>query len=80
MSGGTDVPNRQAATATARAGGRARKTRGFPQDAIVARGNRGQYVVVVSSLKLVIVRRGFDGRGLNFDLDSFTRDLLGMPK
>lgn len=54
------------------------KDAGLPQDAIVARGNRGQYVVVVPSLKLVIVRRGFDGSGLNFDFDSFTRDLLGV--
>jgi len=26
------------------------------------------------------LRRGFDGNGLNFDLDSFTRNLLGVVK
>ncbi len=50
---------------------------GLPQDAIVARGNRGQHLVVIPSRELVIVRRGFDGAGINFDLTEFTRDLLG---
>lgn len=49
---------------------------GLPEDAIVAKGNRGQYVVVVPSRRLVIVRRGFDRTDMNFDLDAFTRDLL----
>ncbi len=56
------------------------KDSGLPQDAIVARGNRGQYVVVLPSRKLVIVRRGFDGNGMNFDLDAFTRDVLSALK
>jgi CubicO group peptidase (beta-lactamase class C family) len=49
---------------------------GLPSDAIVARGNRGQYLAVIPSRDLVIVRRGFDGTGMNFDFDAFAKDLL----
>jgi CubicO group peptidase (beta-lactamase class C family) len=49
---------------------------GLPQDAIVAQGNRGQYLAVIPSRNLVIVRRGYDGTGANFDIDAFTRDVL----
>ncbi|WP_294173974.1 serine hydrolase [uncultured Sphingomonas sp.] len=52
------------------------KESGLPQDAIVAQGNRGQYVVVIPSRSTVIVRRGFDATGMNFDLAQFTSDLL----
>lgn len=49
---------------------------GLPADAIVARGNRGQYLAVFPSRRVVIVRRGFDGTAANFDFDTFARDVL----
>ncbi|MEQ8411370.1 MAG: serine hydrolase [Erythrobacter sp.] len=49
---------------------------GIPDDAFAARGNRGQYVVVVPSRNVVIVRRGEDRVGTRFDIAAFTRDVL----
>ena len=49
---------------------------GVPADTIAAFGNRGQYVVIVPSRKVVIVRRGEDPAGHRFDIAAFTRDLL----
>ena len=39
-------------------------------------GNRGQYVVIVPSRQVVIVRRGEDPTGARFDIAGFTRDVL----
>ncbi|MGB3796036.1 MAG: serine hydrolase [Alteraurantiacibacter sp.] len=52
---------------------------GIPDDAFAARGNRGQYVVVIPSLDVVIVRRGEDpAGGSGFDIADFTRDVLAV--
>jgi CubicO group peptidase (beta-lactamase class C family) len=52
------------------------KEPGVPADTFAAIGNRGQYVVIVPSRKVVIVRRGEDPAGSGFDIAAFTRDVL----
>jgi CubicO group peptidase (beta-lactamase class C family) len=52
------------------------RSEGVPPDAISANGNRGQYVVIVPSRNVVIVRRGEDPAGKPFDPIAFTRDVL----
>lgn len=52
------------------------KSEGIPADAISANGNRGQYVIIVPSRNIVIVRRGEDPAGRRFDHIAFTRDVL----
>jgi len=57
------------------------KEEGVPADTFAAIGNRGQYVVIVPSRKVVIVRRGEDPAGSGFDIAAFTRDVLAaLPK
>jgi CubicO group peptidase (beta-lactamase class C family) len=50
--------------------------RDVPKDAYATAGNRGQYVVVVPSHKLVIVRRGLDFGRQGFDRWDLTREVL----
>lgn len=52
------------------------KSEGVPPDTFAAFGNRGQYVVIVPSRNVVIVRRGEDPAGSRFDIAAFTRDVL----
>lgn len=51
---------------------------GLPEGAFAAQGNRGQFVMVVPSRKVVIVRRGFDAVGEpgGFDIRRFSIDVL----
>lgn len=51
-------------------------TDGVPKDTFAAFGNRGQYLVIIPSHDLVIVRRGYDTRDNRFDIAAFTRDVL----
>lgn len=52
------------------------RNEGVPADTIAAFGNRGQYVVIVPSRDIVIVRRGEDPSAARFDIAAFTRDVL----
>ncbi|WP_084420475.1 serine hydrolase domain-containing protein [Henriciella litoralis] len=53
------------------------KHEGIPSDTYAGFGNRGQYMIIVPSLDVVIVRRGFDlADGARFDIASFTKDVL----
>jgi CubicO group peptidase (beta-lactamase class C family) len=47
-----------------------------PKDAYATAGNRGQYVIVVPSHELVIVRRGLDYGKQGFDRWDLTREVL----
>jgi len=50
---------------------------GLPAGSYAAQSNRGQYVMVVPSRNLVIVRRGEDGGDTRFDIARFTADVIG---
>lgn len=53
---------------------------GIPKDTFAGFGNRGQYLVIIPSLDLVIVRRGYDTSDNQFDIESFTRDIVAAAK
>jgi len=49
----------------------------LPDDTIAARGNRGQFLVIIPSENLIVVRRGYDLAGKpGFSEHDFTRDIL----
>ena len=49
---------------------------GLPDGTYAMNGNRGQYVFIVPSRKVVIVRRGFDSAAARFDEVRFAKDVL----
>ena len=50
---------------------------GLPEGAYMMNGNRGQYIFIVPSRRVVIVRRGFDPDASgSFDIARFGRDML----
>ena len=48
---------------------------GLPEGSYAARGNRGQYLMIIPERNILIVRRGFDDGG-GFDLAKFSADVL----
>ena len=53
-----------------------RRKRDVPPDAYATRGNRGQYVAIVPSHDLVIVRRGLDWGRQGFDVWDLTHEVV----
>ncbi len=50
---------------------------GLPADTYAGFGNRGQYLVIIPSLDIVIVRRGYDtADGGRFDIAAFASDVV----
>ncbi|MCP5144805.1 MAG: serine hydrolase [Gammaproteobacteria bacterium] len=53
---------------------------GLPDDAFSPSGGQGHYAMVIRSRNVVIVRRGFDLPGENFDITRFCADVLSVLK
>jgi len=56
------------------------QSEGIPKDTFAGFGNRGQYLVIIPSLDLVIVRRGYDSSDSRFDIEAFTQDVVAALK
>ncbi|WP_375404081.1 serine hydrolase domain-containing protein [uncultured Sphingomonas sp.] len=53
---------------------------GLPAGSYAAQGNRGQYVMVIPSERLVIVRRGEDPGPARFDIARFAADVINAQR
>lgn len=53
---------------------------GLPAGSYAAQGNRGQYVMVIPSERLVIVRRGEDPGSARFDIARFAADVIAATR
>jgi CubicO group peptidase (beta-lactamase class C family) len=53
---------------------------GLPEGSYAAQGNRGQFIMVIPSHKLVIVRRGEDPGAARFDIAKFAADVIAALK
>lgn len=53
---------------------------GLPAGSYAAQGNRGQYVMVIPSKRLVVVRRGEDGGAARFDIARFAADIAAAVR
>ncbi|WP_200884971.1 hypothetical protein [Croceibacterium mercuriale] len=50
---------------------------GLPEGSYAAQGSRGQYVMVIPSRHLVVIRRGEDPGSARFDIARFAADVAG---
>jgi CubicO group peptidase (beta-lactamase class C family) len=50
----------------------------LPDGSFAAQGNRGQYVLVIPSRHLVVVRRGEDPGAARFDIARFAADVAAV--
>ena len=53
---------------------------GLPEGSFAAQGNRGQYIMVIPSQKLIVVRRGEDPGTARFDIAKFAADVAASVK
>ena len=56
------------------------KSEGIPKDTFAGLGNRGQFLIIIPSMDMVIVRRGYDSAGNRFDIEKFTREIVAAAR
>ncbi|PZN92848.1 MAG: serine hydrolase [Alphaproteobacteria bacterium] len=52
----------------------------MPEGSYAMLGNRGQFALIIPSRRIIVIRRGFDAPGENFDLLAFARAALRTMK